>query len=279
MIRSVCILTITLVFAAALAAATTITFDPWQGLVEVDVVIDGHAKGRFGIDTGADHFYIDRTFATEHALNLASGQPTRAVVGIEGHSEAFAGQVRSLEIGDQRLYNLDAVALDIHALIKDDRADPPDGLIGYNILRRFYVTVDYPNRQLTLQQTEPDFLHSSPPPYVSFETKGHLILVNATFNDSIIAPMALDYCASYVAISSELASRLNIPASTTHPRVGRLSVNNLIATDSVYVGIADMSAIRNRLQGVPLEGLIGASFLYRHKITIDYKRNRIYLHD
>ncbi len=263
---------------AAAAAASVVRFDPLQGLVEVEAVIDGHAKGRFGIDTGADHFYIDSAFAAAHGLNLASGRPSRAVVGIDGHSTAIAGQVRSLEIGDERLYNLDAIVMDIGALVKDDRADPPDGLIGYSLLRRFYVTVDYPNRRLILQQTEPDFLQSGGLPSVPFKTKGHLVVVQATFDDSATAPMALDYCASYVAVSPALAERRGVPAAAERTILGRLSLGGLITTDSVAVGIADISPIKARLRDAAFEGLIGASFLYRHKITIDYRRGRIYVH-
>jgi len=267
-----------LLLIAGVATAGTMPFDPLQGLVEVEVVLDGRVKGRFGIDTGADQFYIDRTFAEKNGIPVSSGPPQRAVVGAEGHSEARAINIRSLEIGDERLYNLTATAIDMQNLVADKRATPPDGLIGYEVLRRFYITVDYPNKSMTLQMHEPSFLESAPPS-VPFEIAHHLILVDVTIDDSVTVPMALDYCASWVFISPTLAERLGHDPAAEQVQLGTVSLGETITSSDVAAGISDLSPLHARLRGVEFEGLIGGTFLYRHKITIDYRRNRIYLHD
>ena len=263
--------------AAVVLAAQGIPFDPMQGIVQVDITIDGHAKGRFGIDTGADHLYVDREWAAEHSLSVSGGQPMRSVQGIEGHSAARTMSIRSLEIGNERLYNVDAVAIDLGALIADKRAAPPDGLIGYSILRRFYITIDYPKHSMLLEQAEPEFLKGKAPRSVPFTQVNHLIMVEVTFNDSITVPMALDYCATHVFVSPELASRLGVNAGDPKATVGKVSLGGVINSESVYASVRDLGNLKQRLKGVEIEGLIGASFLYRHKITIDYRRNLIYL--
>ncbi len=270
-------ITLIALLAAVVFAAQGIPFDPMQGIVQVDITIDGHAKGRFGIDTGADHLYVDRGWAAEHSLSVSGGQPMRSVQGIEGHSEARTMSIRSLEIGHERLYNVDAVAIDLGALIKDKRAAAPDGLIGYSILRRFYITIDYPKHSMLLEQAEPDFLKGKLPPSVPFKQENHLIMVDVTFNDSIIVPMALDYCATHVFLSPELAAQLKVNTADPKATVRKVSLGGVITSENVYVSSSDLGSLKSRLRGVQIEGLIGASFLYRHKITIDYRRNQIYL--
>lgn len=273
--------TLVVILALGLAAAAfggTVPFNPFQGLVEVDVEIDGHARGRFGIDTGADFLYIDRAFAKKNQLTLKDGPPQRGVVGIDGYSEAGSIPVRSLDVAGERVYNLNATSIDMNAFISDDRADPPDGLIGYEVLKRFYVTVDYPGRQMTLQQHEPSFVGTDALPGVPFRIAKHLIILDVTFDDSVTVPMALDYCASYTYLSPALAARLGVDPNGGENRTGKISLGGIIESTDVLVGVADMSNLTARLPNVQLEGLIGGTFLFRHKITIDYHRDRIYVH-
>jgi len=271
-----CVVALTTVLAGS-SRAGTIPFDPMRGLVEVQVTIDGHATGRFGIDTGADLLYIDRGWAKRNQLRL-DGAPQRGAVSIGGESSAQSVPVRSIEIGDQRLYNLTGTAIDMAALVANPKATPPEGLIGYDVLRRFFVTVDYPSREMTLNTTEPDFVAGGDYGSVPFEIARHLIIVDVTFNDSVTVPMALDYCATHVFISPELADRLGYDRDADQVTIPKISIDNTITTERVAAGIDDMSALHGRLGDAVFEGLIGGSFLYPHKITIDYRRERIYLH-
>ena len=190
------------------AVAVEIPFDPRRGLVEVEVLLDGRVRGSFGIDTGADGIYIDRGFARKNKLTFVGGTRERGVVGLQGRSEAETVKLRSLQVGDERLYNLKPVAIDMGALISDRSIGHPDGLLGYDALRRFYITVDYPRRQLTMRMEEPDFLQDRAFVAIPFSVKGHLALVDVTFNEEVTRPMILDYCASHTSISPGLARRL-----------------------------------------------------------------------
>ncbi|MEA2031469.1 MAG: pepsin/retropepsin-like aspartic protease family protein [candidate division Zixibacteria bacterium] len=276
------IVTYTLLFLLMLTSMTisgTIPFDPLRGLVEIKVVLDGRIEGIFGIDTGADRLYIDKTFAQKNGLKVGEGQPQRPVTGAEGNSKASPVAVRSLEIAGERLYNLDATAIDMNAIIPDGRWGRPDGLIGYDLLRRFYVTVDYPNRTLELSMSEPKFLRTESLDVVPFRSRRHLIMVDVTFNDTITVPMILDYCASQVFISANLATQLGMDSSKDKRGiVPQVSISNKIVTQNVPVVVTDYTNLEEGLRGIKFEGILGAGFLFRHKITIDYKHNRIYRH-
>ncbi len=263
----------------ALAVAVEVPFHPERGLVEVEVLIDGRVKGRFGIDTGADRLYIDRDFAEKNNLSKVGGPPPRQVVGVDGSSDVSWLELRSLKVGKERLYNLRAAAIDLGALIKDTTYGFPDGLLGHELLRRFYVTVDYPRHLLEMQMEEPDIFATKGYVSVPFRTKRHFILVEATFNDSVTADMILDYCASYTVVTPELAARLG--AATTigkRSTIESIRLDDKVLSNGVVVTVRDLVNLRRSASGAMFEGILGASFLHHHKITIDYKRKKIHLH-
>ena len=263
----------------SMSISGTIPFDPLRGLVEVEVILDGRVKGIFGVDTGADRLYIDKDFAQKNGLKTGEGQPRRPVTGAMGSSEASSLAIRSLKIAGEHLYNLDATVIDMSAIITDDRWGRPDGLIGYDLLQRFYVTVDYPERTLELSMVEPWSLRNESLDVIPFRNKRHLIVVDVTFNDTITVPMILDYCASQVFVSTDLADRLEIDLSQERRGiVQRVSLSNKIFTRDVQIVVTDYSNLKKGLRGIDFEGILGAGFLFKHKITIDYKRNRIYSH-
>jgi hypothetical protein len=137
---------------------------------------------------------------------------------------------------------------------------------------------------MTLQQEEPSWLGEGDYETITFTIDHHLIIVDVTFpgggedGDSVMVPMALDYCASFVFLTPDLAGRLGIDPDTDRVQMHNMTVGGKITTDTVYAGVSDLSNFKQRLFRADFEGLIGASFLYPHKITIDYRRDRIYLH-
>lgn len=276
--------TIPLVLLAILCAtvrtpAVEVPFHPDRGLVEVEVLIDGRVKGRFGIDTGADRLYIDKKFAEKNNLSKVGGAPPRLVVGVEGSSAASWVELRSLKFGREQLYNLKACIIDLGALIKDQRLGYPDGLMGHDILRQFYVTVDYPRQKLEMKMEEPEIFATKKFVSIPFEIHRHLIIVDAVFNDSVTAPMILDYCASYTIVTPDLAKRLSISNLVgARARIESIQVGEKLSTTGVMVIVRDLSNLRKSAGRIQFEGILGGSFLNRHKITVDYKRKKIHLH-
>ncbi len=103
--------------------------------------------------------------------------------------------------------------------------------------------------------------------------------MNVTVDDSVEVPMFLDFCASHTVISPGLASRLGLDttAAKTH-LVRKMSIADLLETEDVLVVVADLSRFQESMRQGRFEGIIGATFLDRYKLTIDYKSERIYIH-
>jgi len=245
----------------------------------VEVVIDGRVKGKFGIDTGADRLYIDSAFAHQNDLSFLRWTPQRPVIGIDGSSGTDMVAIRSLRIGDETLYNLRANSINLGNIVKDQRLGYPDGLIGHEILRRFYVTVDYPHRTLELRMGAPKFLRDTSLPTFDFTMYRHLIIAEVTINDTVNVPMVLDYCASYTSLSQQLAKRLKLDVEKDNqPVLPLMELGGVVRSSNVPVVVTDLTQFKKSLRGKTFEGIIGASFLYRHKLTIDYKQKKIYVH-
>ncbi|MFH1374505.1 MAG: pepsin/retropepsin-like aspartic protease family protein [bacterium] len=270
------------ILVTGMAVADSVPFDPTRGLVEVPVIIDGRVNGSLGIDTGADRLYIDSTFAHRNGLSFVRSIPQRPVTGIEGTSPAGVVEIRSLRVGGDALFNLQATAIDLHKLIRDQSHGFPDGLIGHEFLRRFYVTVDYPGRSLKLEMGLPDFKKSGGADLIGsidFSTHRHLIVVEVTFDSGVTAPMILDYCASYTAVSRSLANRLGLNAEHNKRQiVPFMSIGSILNASQVPVVVTDLSHFKKSLRWTRFEGIVGASFLHKYKLTIDYKADRIYVH-
>jgi hypothetical protein len=259
-------------------AAEELPFNPLRGIVEVEVTIDGRVTGTFGVDTGADRLYIDRRFAEANGLRVQEGPPQRDIVGIEGSSAAWSLDLRSLEIGSDRLYNLRATAIDMRDLIADQRFGVPDGLIGHAVLRRFYVTVDYAAQTMHLQQTIPEFLDPAVDRIIRFSTIRHLILVDVAIDERKAVPMAVDLCASHTVITPWLAERLELPAvEGRRVRVEALALDDEIRAGNVDAVVKDLGMIKESSRA-PIEGILGATFLRHFKLTVDYKRQRLHFH-
>lgn len=263
------------------AASEPIPFDPSRGLVEVEVTVNGIAEGIFGIDTGADGLYMDTDFAAENNLKIHKLREKKYVTAVGGAALAAEVDIRSLRIGDdETLYNLTATAIDMDRLSIEKGWEPPDGLIGFDILRRFYVSVNYPDASMELISHEPAFLtdHSE---FVSvpFEQDGHLVLVEVDFGDGVVAPMIFDYCASLTTISYELADRLGLDYSETdRVTIPGMGISPEVWQSGVQALVTDHGAFGKGMSEVEFEGILGASFLYHWEITVDYKRQRIYVH-
>lgn len=251
-------------------------FNPERGLVEVDIVLDGKIKGRFGIDTGADFLYIDRKFAIENKLKIIP-QALRPVTGVKGQSSATPISLKSFEIGDAKLINLRATAIDLNAFIKDTSMGLPDGVIGYSILKQFYITIDFPEQTIYLEVEKPDFLRGRNYKTIPFTQYKHLILVKSKINNLTEAKLILDYCASYTSFSQKIADKLSI--TKRKGKVNEISIGEGISLGPVNYLINDFKKLKKALPRSDFEGILGYSFLYKYKVTIDYKNKLLYFHN
>ena len=247
-----------LLLVAATVLGDGVPFDATRGLVEIEVTINNLVDGRFGIDTGADRVYIDRNFAVEHGLVDDTGPAKWKIAGVGGETAGRNLIIRSLEIGGECVYNVNATVVDL-AAVSGAEGDPPDGLIGHQVLERMYVTVDYPNRRLALSTNRPGDLGGGRTIAVPFDEAGHLVVVDVDFPDGSSHPMLLDYCAGVSWISRKLARAMDLDDESSDVQyVPEMSIAGAITTTDVAVVVDNLARYRRAVGGVDFEGILGA---------------------
>ncbi|MBN8826428.1 MULTISPECIES: TIGR02281 family clan AA aspartic protease [unclassified Spirosoma] len=112
----------------------------------VEVLINGRVV-RLAVDSGAQRTFISNR--TAKAIGLKKLSDIK-VLNYEGQSvPASIGLADSLNLNGLAIYNLPVFSayLPIPGI---------DGLLGWDVLRRFTIIIDYPNRQLSIQKSIPD---------------------------------------------------------------------------------------------------------------------------
>jgi hypothetical protein len=129
--------------------SATIPFSLRDGMIVVDVSIDGAPPLPFVLDSGAFNVVTPRAAAQLHLRE----QGTVTVDGV-GNQEVTAHMavVPNYQVGQAQLLDQRFAVLSLPAGVTDQGEEQPAiaGLLGYELFRRFIVRVDYERRELTL---------------------------------------------------------------------------------------------------------------------------------
>lgn len=250
-------------------ASEPIPFSLKRGIPEIEVIINDTVKASFVIDTGADHVYIDKTFAEKHGLLSGNTQPMRPTRGSLGVSEAKLLKVESLRIGDESFSDFSMVAIDLVSQIKDTSLGYPDGVLGYSFLKDYKIFLNYPESTLAFQ--DPDSIDTKEKLVLRFPFTlvRHLIAIDVKFNNGIKTKMIWDTGSSYSILSTELAEKMRVSDSIS---IEWVMFGSGVRSNPQFL-IRDLSEFIGTLSDSSIEGVIGTSLL-GGRFVIDY-RNQI----
>jgi predicted aspartyl protease len=253
-----------------------------QPLLLLPVSINGEAAREFILDTGAGTTLLSKEFARELNVEI-TGHKNGHTAG--GRVAVQLGRVKSIAVGLASKENVKVGVTDLSHLSRAVGAQI-DGDLGYNFLGDFRVTLDFRGHAVRID--EPNRIdYFGPPPVAEIPIRlAHpskpLILLQAFANDRGPFSFAFDTGTSTTAISSELASGLNLKSTPVSPvttgssaievraarlsslRAGQAYQNNL----EVIVG--EFLTMLSRVIGSKLDGIIGYNFLRHYKVVIDY---------
>lgn len=245
----------------------------------VPVLLDNRVEASFGLDTGADELYIDRQFLEENRLPLPEATARHQVHGIDGSSSAGLTTLKYVELCDQRLTDQPVTVIDMGNMSRTGQGIP-DGLIGHDVLRQFYVTIDFPNSELAMEKYRPRILSGHQYRELRFTLQNHLILIEATIADTVQVQMILDYGATVTSISPSLAARLGLPSSIDAiSHIPSLAMDGESRRKDVPAVVVDYRRYQQNFPGVSFDGIIGGTYLQSFKITVDYERLLLYIHN
>ena len=116
-------------------------------LFVVKVYVNGYGPFDFLLDTGASLTVISPS--TARAAGIGKGGRKVTATGLKGSIGATVVRLKSLRAGHWETTRLSTAIVDLSNLERTLKRKI-GGIIGYNLLRRYRLTVDYPKRRLYL---------------------------------------------------------------------------------------------------------------------------------
>ncbi len=145
-----------LVLALDQPKTTTLDFELRVNLITVTADVNGVPK-KFILDTGASHTVITDKLAQE--LGLIEVEKSKAL-GAGGEIEVSIARVDSFSIGGLVVRDLSCTvsgAEEMSCILGEDLS----GVLGYNVLSEFTITIDYKAKRLTFTQYEKEELETA----------------------------------------------------------------------------------------------------------------------
>ena len=115
----------------------------------VPTFVNGRGPYAFAVDTGASATVLSPRLAD--ALGIERAEDT-TMTGAGGILQATTGRVASLAVGAAAVNDLVVVFSDFMEPIGQAVGTRVDGVVGYNFLKAFKVTIDYPAAKLSLMR-------------------------------------------------------------------------------------------------------------------------------
>jgi hypothetical protein len=266
-------------FGDANAKSCTFAFEWREGLIFLPVGINGSKPLSFVLDTGSTRILIDRKLAADLGLKT-SGTGSLQGAGAGRIPIEFIQDV-SIALPGVESSGYDLSTADLQPLEAVD-GGKVDGIIGYPLLSRFVITVDYEAKQLTLTLPEA-FRPNSAAQILPIElrekwpfVKGELVLPGpVTVQDSFLIDSGSSDAVDHpivMTLQSRVPSKSGVglgaevqgaTARATSFHLGRYAVESPLVA---CCGGTDATS-----------KLIGNEILRRFTVTFDYPSSRILL--
>jgi PDZ domain/Aspartyl protease len=269
------------------AASVTLPFRLLNNHIYVSAKVNGKGPYTFIVDTGG-HALLSPRLVGELGLKTV-GAAAMSGAG-DKHTQSGFTHVDEIALGAVRMHD----QLGFVAPIYDDAIEgiPVDGMVGFELFRRFAVRIDYGHDTLTL--TNPArFDPTGAGLVIPFVFYDHLPMVSgridelpARFDIDTGSRSELDITGPFVK-AHNLRSRFSKGVSAvtgwgmggpSHSYVVRLPSITLGSAAPVANPVAGLSEDKGGSISDPnYEGNIGSGFLKRFVVTFDYAHQKMYL--
>jgi predicted aspartyl protease len=126
---------------------------PDRPIILLDVRVDDRNTYQFILDTGASQTVVSPALAEQMSVE-STGAST--IIGASGAVTSSFGILRSLRIGSTSMENVPVAISDAFSPLSQAVATVVDGILGYNVLRAFRLTIDYPSGKLQFLSSRQD---------------------------------------------------------------------------------------------------------------------------
>lgn len=258
---------------------TTVAFEQVDKLVLLQVQVEKSRPLRFVLDTGSTRMLVDKKVADSLKLKIEDA------ASVQG---AGAGRVPinlihdvSIQIGGLKSEHYEFASIDLSGLT-EAIGKPVDGILGYEFLSRFVVTVDYIRHEILIR--DPKSTVTPPGVPIPIEIAKKWPFVKAKLEVEGVEPIVDRFL-----IDSGSNDAVDHPAvKQSKGKVRQTTTGNGLGQPvSGYVGTADSFELGPfKLKNLSLvccgateetSRLIGSDILSRFTVTYDYPHSRIFL--
>ena len=267
-------------------ASATVPFQLVNNHIYVDVKLDGKGPYRLLCDTGGVNI-VTPALAKELGLEAQGALEGR---GVGERSEDVAlTKVKTLELGDASLKDQLFMVFPLDKMSAVEGI-PTLGLVGYEVFKRFVVTIDYAGRALTLHDPRAGRPEARGV-VVPFKFDGHTPQVQGALDGipgtftldtgsrsslSVLGPfaeqhgLAKRYGARTVAVTGW---GVGGPARALLARAKRLTLGDGVVVDApvVDISVQKKGAFTDRY----VAGNVGGAILKRFTVTFDYGKQTV----
>jgi hypothetical protein len=266
--------------------STTVPFTLLNNHVFIEVMVNGTGPFRFIVDTGGHNIVTPSTVAALH-LNAQGDAPAHgageATVS-SGYAKVHSLRLGSLSIRDQTMTVLDFDAPGVEGV-------RTDGMIGFEVFRRFVTTFDYAANKLTL--TNPKFFDAAragTPLKFKFydhmpQIEGHIDGIAGRFNLDTGSRSEVDLTKPFVdsnhwrtthpkGVLAVTGWGVGGPGKSYSVRGHELTLGG-VSGQNIIIGLSTQDS--GAFSDPNYEGNVGSGFLKRFIVTFDYDRQITYL--
>ena len=256
-------------------------------LLLVPCDVNGSGPFDFILDSGASTSLVSRELADRLRIE-ATG--SREGTGAGGKVTLETGTLKTLALGPATERDVDVGITDELERIGSFVGSKIHGDVGYNFLKHFRVTVDYPRSVLGLARPGEDGPAAGDAVAFRLAPIKPLLLLPVSVNGQGPFQFALDTGSSMTSISPELVTRLGMSTTAasgpglgaggalevSFARASSLAVGSTAVAD-VDVAVPSFFPMLSQAAGARLDGALGYNFLRRFRVTLDYPESAVRL--
>ena len=256
-------------------------FELRDRLIFIEATLNGKA-GKYILDTGAPMLMV----------NAKPEKATSQISSISKSCEAEIIEVNEFNWGGTTNKSVDAIAFDMTDLEKVT-GEKIDGLIGQNMFSNYELYLDIANRKVQLHRAYRSKLHkhNKPSTKIPFTFHDHLPVITIKI-DGKKYRFGIDTGAEVNVMDKSLAEKLpkdflknmvvdNLQGVDGKPQfVKTASLNNFEVKENTYSDYRFFLMDLEHLQtegSTQLDGILGFPFFEKNAISINYKKQRIYI--
>ena len=277
----------------ATAGTAKLPFDYRARHVWLKASVNGGPPEDFLFDTGASVTVIDSGWAATHGLKTQGRMQAAGAGAAGGASFATLGSLRVASAANDgvELKDVKVAVLDVNPSFEPLFWRSLAGVIGYDVISRFVVTVDYDDSLLVLHDPA-TWTYAGPEKPLPMVMNGTVPALEGSFDDADRGLFRLDVgSSSTVDVHAPFAKKtgiVNRMGKTTtfdgvgfggsfSSEVGRLRSMNLGPYEWDDPVVVVSHATEGAFASEEFAGNIGNRILERFRVTFDYERRQVYL--